>query len=655
MFNTLTCHGIKAVRKISAQFGGAIRAFGSHFYSSCQPAKILVTVSFEIMSTNGDEKTKPFGTVNNQASQFFNPSSQQQQSTSFFGGSEQSQTTQIPSFSFGSNAIPPPTKSSSGFGGVGAPPFSGFGSTASAAPPNLNGGESGGFGQAPPNPNGGKSSQTTSFSFGSTAPSNFVPPLNLDPPTPNSVSGFGGFGAPSISGFGSTAPAAPPNPNGGNSFGFGGFGQAPPNPNGGNSFGQAPPNPNVGASFSFGSFGQAPPATRRPDHYFPKRIFTTDWDTKPPCAVIVTIYATASYDNLFRAVEQQSPDPDSSIALFEMDYETIEPFLTYLRTGSSLPNATTTNEENTTATEEIERARKVQEAIQQVMTAIGQVEASSVVFNFECCGRCSDSGFSCPLTGLNRVNSEGNANSSSAVIHFVKNLLDAGYMVMFADFSLKALLHDWDASLLGPNPFDRVPSADCNSSMTLAFNAQQLLSCPSAQLQNVGKLNDGISTAELHCLGGTIALTLKEERHFLEQSREIYDLEVLTIAPKVDHALAGSLLRRNANGEMSHRLLTIGEHQGLLGHGMLKYHHAGGILLVSAGHWIELSRLDGASEERVINALRDQYGEAYANEISAELTSFGNDEVSRREVTQRSAVRLVQSSAPCSYSRRSDY
>ena len=35
-------------------------------------------------------------------------------------------------------------------------------------------------------------------------------------------------------------------------------------------------------------------------------------------------------------------------------------------------------------------------------------------------------------------------------------ILDRGHMAMFSDFSLKALVKNWDAHQLGPNPFVRV-------------------------------------------------------------------------------------------------------------------------------------------------------------------------------------------------------
>lgn len=35
-------------------------------------------------------------------------------------------------------------------------------------------------------------------------------------------------------------------------------------------------------------------------------------------------------------------------------------------------------------------------------------------------------------------------------------MIDRGHMCMFSDFSLKALIAQWDSNILGPNPFAKV-------------------------------------------------------------------------------------------------------------------------------------------------------------------------------------------------------
>lgn len=41
-------------------------------------------------------------------------------------------------------------------------------------------------------------------------------------------------------------------------------------------------------------------------------------------------------------------------------------------------------------------------------------------------------------------------------MEFLQYILGKGYMAMFSDFSLKALIAEWDSNILGPNPFVKV-------------------------------------------------------------------------------------------------------------------------------------------------------------------------------------------------------
>merc|ERR1719222_36181 len=97
---------------------------------------------------------------------------------------------------------------------------------------------------------------------------------------------------------------------------------------------------------------------------------------------------------------------------------------------------------------------------------------SSVVFNWECCGGCSSRGF---------------ANGVSAIPLISYLLKEKSFMVMCSDFSLKALIKEWDERLLGANPLMDV--GNFSSKVTLRFDSDNLKLCESsAQLQILGEL-----------------------------------------------------------------------------------------------------------------------------------------------------------------------
>ena len=324
-----------------------------------------------------------------------------------------------------------------------------------------------------------------------------------------------------------------------------------------------------------------------------RRLPTPNCDTKPPCAVIVTICEDASYDDLYRTVAQTSPSPDHSVALFEASFKDLE-----MISAGSVSNP----------------------ILSDVAAAIALVEPQSVVFNFECCGGCRTS--TCWRRSL---------ISESSTMQFLKWALKEKHVVMFGDFSLMALIANWSEAVLGPNPF--VDIGTCDVEMTLKFNPETLISCPNAQLQNVGRMcNEG--TSILHAMGGTIVYTVDPSK----SDTPAYKLTVLTLAT----AHQSLSLQPAPYSEV-----TIGEHSGTAGHVMLEY-PSGGIIFASAGHWIELNRID-ANEEGVLQAARLQLGEAYYSELQENLRS-ARDEDERDMYIQRSCQRVVQSSAPCSYS-----
>ena len=98
----------------------------------------------------------------------------------------------------------------------------------------------------------------------------------------------------------------------------------------------------------------------------------------------------------------------------------------------------------------------LRQSLKNLVGDIRAVQPDSVVFNWECCSGCSHEHF----------------DDSSIVMSLVKRLIQGGHMVMFSDFSLKALIQDWKEDLLGPNPF--VKTSEVNSTFKLRFDPEVL-------------------------------------------------------------------------------------------------------------------------------------------------------------------------------------
>jgi len=253
--------------------------------------------------------------------------------------------------------------------------------------------------------------------------------------------------------------------------------------------------------------------------------------------------------------------------------------------------------------------------LRQLIGDVRRVQPDSVVFNWECCSGCMHEHF----------------HSSTIVMDLVKQLLDRGFMVMFSDFSLKALIKDWREDLLGPKPF--VKTTQFDNKFKLRFDPASLRTCPSAQLQKLGELaRDG--KAELHAMPETIGFSVDWQKADCTS----YKCRVLTVMTELDDQPARPMKGQSCK---------VGDHRGLAGHVLLTY-PSGGQLLASAGHWVELSRLD--VKETDLLEVAASYGTACHREVQESMSAC-KSAAERRQVVQSYSSQIVQQSTPCCHSR----
>jgi len=201
-------------------------------------------------------------------------------------------------------------------------------------------------------------------------------------------------------------------------------------------------------------------------------------------AVVVSVVSGTSYDSLFRKVPQDSDM--GKICTYSIKAGTILEKIIRTLQGEPIKNLETSSEEA--------------KVLQQLKDNCDKAGRDAVCFNFECCSHYSGKHFG-SLKAIQRMHMD--------LIGYLVN--EYGCLCMFSDFSLKALIKDWDSSLLGPNPFVEVGSI--SRSFRLKFNPEILKNSPSAQLETVGNLCDkghGEGSTIVGAMGGTIAYTLKK-------------------------------------------------------------------------------------------------------------------------------------------------
>merc|ERR1712232_206533 len=133
---------------------------------------------------------------------------------------------------------------------------------------------------------------------------------------------------------------------------------------------------------------------------------------------------------------------------------------------------------------------------------------------------------------------------------------------------------------------------------------------------------------------GTIAYTVNPDRPATDK----YDLKVLTVVTDMAQSHIKSSEACNCTIGSSDSLQS-----GWAGHVTLTY-AAGGQLITSMGHWVELSKID-TSLESVLRVAQRNFGVEESKSFQTELAR-ASTEVERSTIIQKCAKSMVSKSAP---------
>lgn len=138
---------------------------------------------------------------------------------------------------------------------------------------------------------------------------------------------------------------------------------------------------------------------------------------KKTAAIIVTLCSGSSSDPHFTNNPQKSEEGTKTM-VFQADASSVDELIRGFEKTSTNPT------------------------VQRLFKEMSELDPDCTVFNWEC-----SSGYSSGLF----------PEEAQKVLKLVSCLLKGNHMVMFSDFSLKALIPNWSEPVLGPNPFVRLP------------------------------------------------------------------------------------------------------------------------------------------------------------------------------------------------------
>lgn len=306
-------------------------------------------------------------------------------------------------------------------------------------------------------------------------------------------------------------------------------------------------------------------------------------------SAVITFCEGQSYDTIYKSIKQRE-----GTKVFVSTYRDIPDLLESL----SKPDKMTVNK-----------------LVKDIVNTISGLDPGNVVFNWECCSSCSEHTFGTVIDG-------------SAIVQFLSFIVrKKGYIAMFSDFALKALIDNWDESLLGPNPYINVGTR--NNAFKLLFSREHVSESECYQLKSMAQLSikDSIN---IHALQSTIEYTVDQEVYNKETP---YELQVETVVESSSH-------------EPEYCKTTDKKYSGLAGHTILKY-PSNGLIITSNGHFIELTKLD-TSIEKVLQYAELNLGRAVSDSIKNDIYS---QPVAMRGVSANQyAQECLQSALPVSSS-----
>eukprot|EP00484_Ammonia_sp_Unknown_P024491 CAMPEP_0197024670 /NCGR_PEP_ID=MMETSP1384-20130603/5180_1 /TAXON_ID=29189 /ORGANISM="Ammonia sp." /LENGTH=525 /DNA_ID=CAMNT_0042453091 /DNA_START=45 /DNA_END=1619 /DNA_ORIENTATION=- len=231
-------------------------------------------------------------------------------------------------------------------------------------------------------------------------------------------------------------------------------------------------------------------------------------------ALIITICDGSTYDSLFSTVKQDAGE-GSRVSVYQCGSTSIDDLIKCLEASDTDDSQVASRKDD----------------LKLLLADLSDIEdPSCVAINYECCSGCNDAGFS--------------NMDNKRVIEQLIFFLSKGYLVMYSDFSLKAILTSWNdagnETKLGPNPLVR--TGQYSATVKLHFNPYVLKTCVSSQLQAVGELCPNQDYCTCHCMGGTVQYSLDKEFKDANQRKDIpYTVEVLTIADFPKHGNSCSI------------------------------------------------------------------------------------------------------------------
>ena len=307
-----------------------------------------------------------------------------------------------------------------------------------------------------------------------------------------------------------------------------------------------------------------------------------------PNNIILCIYSSVSYDDMYRKVESSD---DNKINIYSVGYETIDNFYDII----------------------INKKSTINESYVNLMDDLEKVKPENVMIYFECCSYFESVGY------------KFTNNCIKLIEYFIFN---KKYLILCADFSLKALINSWDVELFGPNPMTRCADIT-EQQIEIEFEKDKFTSSGLKQLQVISGLVDSDNNKgeiSLHVLDKTISYKLNREND------DKYEINILSIVKKEEKKY-DSLDLNNNEHILKKRTLSNNDYvvtkkeenilNNFIGQAIINFKE-GGKIFASNGHFSELCNIN-CSKKTLLKSIEQILGKDYYDNFINNMNNCDND------------------------------
>jgi hypothetical protein len=249
-----------------------------------------------------------------------------------------------------------------------------------------------------------------------------------------------------------------------------------------------------------------------------------------------------------------------------------------------------------------------------VLTIINQIGYEHTTFNFECCGGCN-------LLDINNCNNVKkynqyyftDVNTSNHVIALTDYVLKQGSCVMFADFSFKALINNWNIQSWGICPFRHINTM--NGIFKITYPLETTKQSQFSQLAQIASMvtpddntdlcDTSCFSINVHALQGTLVYDIKTN---IVPNITLYVHSVITDTSNITDDYIPSIAHGSKNIH------------GLPVHTVVNFKNIPGIMIVSNIHFKELVDVNVDTDTVIYNAEKI-LGRQRSKEMAQELES----------------------------------